>query len=89
MGYQVVDGAVQYPPLSAENRAKIIDLVRVIDQGKGVTIADLRRASPLPRLETIAALNALADEGALVRVTRPSQGGVSFQYFSLPEVNNG
>lgn len=85
MGYQVVDGAVQFPPLSAENRAKIIDLVRLFDKGDGVTIADLRRVSPLPRLETINALNTLAGQGALVRAARPSQGGVSFEYFSLPE----
>jgi hypothetical protein len=89
MGYQVVDGAVVYPPLSAENRAKLIEMVSMFDQGKGVTIADLRRVSPLSRLETINALNTLAQEKALVRTVRSSNGGVSFEYFSVPGVSNG
>lgn len=84
MGYQVVNGVVQYPPLSAENRARILNLVTLLDTGKGVTMADLRRVAGMPRLELYNALSVLSNEGALSRARRASQGGVEFEYFSLP-----
>lgn len=81
MGFSVIDGVLTFDPISAEDKARIVQLVTVLDAGQGVSMANLRPLSPVGRLETWNTLQALVAEGVLSKEVRVVNGTVNLEFY--------